>query len=289
MNIIKKNFSRLYMAYDTIFNTKVIEGGKFNWIKLKSLSYMPIILPFLKEKINNFLSRKERKNYIIQNKVAKFFLYNNDDTLGKSSQYFEHHLQHFLDDTENKKLFVDIGTNIGFYTLYAINKKGFQKSICFEANPDTFKVLNKNIELNNLDKNVDLKNFGLGDKEDKLTFLQNKTHTGGSKFISSEEKSNYTGENYNIIDVNIKKFDDIISNKNIDINDIGFIKMDVEGFEYNVLIGMKETLTKLNKGTKLFIEIWGKHPKLEETKKFIQDNGFVLKENIGSNYLYIKK
>lgn len=283
-----KTLKKLYIAYDIAFNTQVIQWWKFHWITLKCISYISILFPIFSKKVDTYLYTQKRKRYIIKNKVAIFSLYNNNDSLWKSSQYFEYYLQHYLDGTDNKKLFVDIGSNIWFYTLLALHKKWFDRAICFEANPETFQLMRKNIELNNLNEKVDLCNFGLWDTTSKISFLQNKTHTWWSKFIGNDVSKKYEWNNYKIIDVAVKKFDDTIKEKEINVRNIWFIKIDVEWFEYNVLWWMKESLSQLLLWTKLFIEIRERHPKIKETREFIINNWFTLKEKIWSNYLYIK-
>jgi hypothetical protein len=57
---------------------------------------------------------------------------------------------HFLREDD---LFVDIGANIGSYTLLAANEVGAE-TISIEPIPATFNTLKTNMRLNNLDKNV---------------------------------------------------------------------------------------------------------------------------------------
>ena len=144
----------------------------------------------------------------------------------------------------NSKIFIDVGANIGFYSISFSNK--FEKVYSFEPNKRNFIVLKKNIEANNL-KNIKVFNYGLGDKEEVLL---GKSNTKGELFQTSGfalSKKNLEGES-----VLIKKGDDFLQFKEKKI----IVKIDVEGFELYVLKGLEKTLT--NNICVLQIEIWKK-------------------------------
>lgn len=145
----------------------------------------------------------------------------------------------------NSDIMIDIGANIGFYSILLSNK--FMKIYSFEPNNRNFKVLKKNIETNNL-KNIKIYNFGLG--ENKETLIGN-SKTKGQLFQTSGfsiSKDNVQGES-----VSIEKGDDILQFNNKIIT----IKIDVEGFELFVLKGLKEVLS--HNFCIIQIEIWEKN------------------------------
>ncbi len=277
-------YIRMYL--DTTFKTKVLNGSKLNFLIIKHLTLVSSFIPFLKQPTQRFLKNK-KKEIIIQNKLGKFLVYPNNDTIGKSSPYFEYYLQHYIPNSKNNNTFIDIGGNIGFYSFLA-NKNNFREIHTFEANPDTFKTLNKNIVLNNLTKKIISNNIALGSKKTELIFAKNKTHTGVSRVI--QDKKNYKKkENEELISIKQITFDEYSTKNKIKIEDINFIKIDVEGFEYEVLKGMKKTLKKLKPITKMFIEIQQKNKNKDEVLKLLEENNFKIKEQKGSNYLLIKK
>jgi FkbM family methyltransferase len=129
-------------------------------------------------------------------------------------------LLHYL---KKDSFFIDIGANIGVYTLLAsgVNKCN---SICIEPIPKTFNYLKKNIELNNLQDKVTCLNIGLSKEKDNLYFTKDKdtvNHVVGK-------------ESDNTIKVDVDTLDNIIP-ENFSAETL--IKLDVEGFEYNVLKG----------------------------------------------------
>ncbi|MFP4401626.1 MAG: FkbM family methyltransferase [Candidatus Nanoarchaeia archaeon] len=277
---------QIKMYLDTTFKTKVLKGSKLNFLIIKHLTLVSSFIPFLKQPTQRFLKNK-KKEMIIQNKLGKFSVYPNNDTIGKSSPYFEYYLQHYIPNTKNNNTFIDIGGNIGFYSFLA-NENNFKEIHTFEANPDTFKILNKNINLNNLKKKIIPNNIALGSKTSELIFAKNKTHTGGSRVI--QDKKHYKKqENEELISVKQITFDEYSKNNKLKVENINFIKIDVEGFEYEVLKGMKNTLKQLKPTTKIFIEIWQRNKHKEEVLKLLEENNFKIKEQKGSNYLLIKK
>jgi FkbM family methyltransferase len=129
--------------------------------------------------------------------------------------------------------FIDIGANIGTWSLYASNIVGVSGTIlCFEPHPKNYNFLSQNIKLNNFN-NIQTFNFGLSDSDTLLNF----TNTFDTMNHVSDSKSN------NTIIVPVKKLDDFTKNFNI----IDLIKIDVEGYELFVLKGAIATLRKTKK------------------------------------------
>ena len=152
---------------------------------------------------------------------------------------------HQYSKRNNSEIFLDIGANIGFYSILFSNK--LKQIYSFEPNKRNFLVLTKNIERNKL-KNIKIFNFGLGEKKD---VLKGHSNTKGELFQTSgfaKSKNNNTGE-----EVLIKKGDDVLKFKNKNIT----LKIDVEGFELFVLKGLEKTLSSNH--CILQIEIWEKN------------------------------
>jgi len=74
----------------------------------------------------------------------------------------------------NKGAFIDIGANIGRYSIMLGRKYNSMKIVSIEASKETFEILKKNIKLNNL-KNVIPLNMAISDKRGISNFyLSNK-------------------------------------------------------------------------------------------------------------------
>ena len=123
---------------------------------------------------------------------------------------------------------IDVGANIGNHSVFF--SKFFKKVYSFEPNPTTFKLLEINSKLSN---NIYVKKMGLSNKEVISNLLENKSNIGGSKLTN--KKSEKT------IDIKLTTLDQEI---NIIKEKINLLKIDVEGHEFEVIQGSKETITK---------------------------------------------
>ena len=161
---------------------------------------------------------------------------------------------------------LDIGANIGNHSLYFSKVAGFKKIICFEPVEDTFNLLKKNVEINNLENVIFPQKVGVGKKEGKAKVLSyNIFNTGGAELEESED-----GE--------IK----IVSVDELELESVDFVKIDTEGFEKAVIEGAINTLKKYH--PIIYIEILDKNyeyinEKLVEINYKCIDLGY-------DNYLY---
>lgn len=138
-------------------------------------------------------------------------------------------LLHFLRPEDT---FFDVGANVGSYTLLA-SSVCKAKSFSFEPSPITFNILTENIVLNKLEDLVQTINKGVGKENGILRFSESEDTT--NHVIADNEKSNYT------IEVPIVALNDYYS-----MAKPALIKIDVEGFETEVLNGADQLLKDLN-------------------------------------------
>ena len=135
--------------------------------------------------------------------------------------------------------FIDIGANIGLFSIYAsgiIGENG--KIITFEPSPATFSRLKENIELNKF-KNVEIRNIGISDKKGELTLnISESGHDAWDTFAPNINKKMFNKSTT----VPVHTLDDELME--IDKEKIALVKIDVEGWEKFVLNGAKEFLTK---------------------------------------------
>lgn len=124
--------------------------------------------------------------------------------------------------------FVDVGANIGSYTILASKvRKAF--SISFEPVPSTFYWLKLNIAANEIEGLVDARNIGCSGEPGILRFSKN------------EDTTNHVlvdGENVESIAVYTLPMDEALKRTPI------MIKIDAEGFETEVLRGSQGLLKK---------------------------------------------
>ena len=139
----------------------------------------------------------------------------------------------------NSTHFLDIGANVGFYSLALMTVNNDLMVDAFEPQPNVFKRLLENVKLNNFSSSINIHNIGLGNKEGELTmFVPRLTGTSGASFYDLHEEE---GDSIKI-KVPVLTLDSILES----MPDL--LKIDVEGFELNVLIGA-ERIVGLSKPT----------------------------------------
>lgn len=133
---------------------------------------------------------------------------------------------------QNGSLIFDIGANIGQYSLMFSNLVGQSgKIFSFEPDYKNFSFLQFNVNINKC-HNVTCLPFGIGKEDSELEFYRD-TETGGRM---GSFKKEFVGENYKGFkeNVTLKSFDSIIKT----YGKPDFVKVDVEGFEEEVIKGL---------------------------------------------------
>jgi len=122
--------------------------------------------------------------------------------------------------------FVDIGAHIGYYTIYVGNLVRSRGSVvAIEPNKRYFDTLKKNININGIEETTKAYNVALSDKIGKAKM----GGQGDTHFIQSD-----------IGNVEVISFDELCEKENIKPD---IVKIDVNGAEVKVLLGMTKTLS----------------------------------------------
>jgi len=141
-------------------------------------------------------------------------------------------------ETDNKNPFIiDGGSNIGISMLFFKNKFPSAKMLCFEPDPNAFRMLQKNVEVNNI-KNVMLVNAALSNK------------TGYTHFYGEVDGEEPDARGNSIIKVwgNQRKNSAKILVKTVQLSSyidskVDFLKLDIEGAEQQVLEEIEQKLS----------------------------------------------
>ncbi|WP_286080278.1 FkbM family methyltransferase [Parablautia intestinalis] len=133
-------------------------------------------------------------------------------------------------------VFFDVGANLGWYTMNVKKQNPQMKIYAFEPVTETFNKLNRNVELNKLEK-VDMYNIGLYKEDTTLKFYYDIVASGASSMQNLRENSE-TRE----ITCKMERLDDFVNCH--DIRTIDFVKCDVEGSELFVYEGGIESIKK---------------------------------------------
>ena len=129
---------------------------------------------------------------------------------------------------------LDIGANMGVFSIYAATKH--TQVYAFEPYYLAQNLLYQNIAINHYDKNIHVVNLALGDKISSVTFYEDKQSIGSGSIISRESRQ---GAHFDIKCTTLDKWVDEQHLQNVD-----FIKADIEGAERLMLAGAKLTLKK---------------------------------------------
>lgn len=136
------------------------------------------------------------------------------------------------------KVFVDIGAHVGTWSFLFAEKASHIYS--FECTPRTYNFLCGNIALHNLDDKITAQKMAIGNTNGMTTVYVRSEDGGGNSCLFTN------GVPHTV---------PIATLDSLNLSNVGMIKIDVEGFEKNVIEGMQETLRRNNYPIVLF-ESW---------------------------------
>ena len=146
---------------------------------------------------------------------------------------------HLLDQCLRKgDTFLDVGANIGLMSLFASRKVGSEGAVyAYEPQKESYEVLARNIEINAAN-NIHAFPIGIGSSKMKAPlFRSTKIGRGADSFIRESPDSPKWEES-----VDILPLDTIVRDQKIE--SVRMVKIDVEGWEFEVLRGAETLLSK---------------------------------------------
>lgn len=215
-------------------------------------------------------------DYVEKFKKAQFYF--NNPSLNRWRKYefdYKQYIkfkQKWLSENEFKTI-LDIGANVG-QSAIALSLAYPQASIhSFEPLPDCFEKLQN---VSQLLSNIIAHNYALGSKAGELSFEHNAYSASSSllKITDNHHKHFPHTESVIMTKVPVARLDDLA--KKLDIQKNIMIKMDVQGYEYEVIRGATNILSK----TKVVImetsfeTLYEEQPLFEEIYKAMTDLGF---------------
>lgn len=201
----------------------------YRWRKISKFLKSFLILP--KEKVlvktlygfNIFVNPKKRKGL--------------EESIYYSGSYEKGFIDFLDKNLKQSDVFIDVGANIGFVTLFASKKVGKKgKVISFEPHPFIFNDLLENIKVNNYSNIVSI-NCALGAFDEISTLKERESINGGASTLLDLSGNDLSFK------VEVRRFENIYI-EGLNCEDIKFVKIDVEGFELAVLQGMESILTR---------------------------------------------
>ena len=181
-----------------------------------------------------------------------------------------------LIDANNINCFVDIGANCGIYSFKLASHFENLKIFAFEPNKEAYEKFTKSLKVNSsISNNIKIFNFGLSDKKSKLK-MRSKVKYGYSQTGGSVIHDNKSYNDVNIYDADFEIGDEKLNLINSNIA----IKIDVEGHEFDVLLGLKKLLK--NNNCILQIELFDSN--FEKSNNFLINNNFKIISETNANF-----
>lgn len=179
----------------------------------------------------------------------------------------------FLNIVKPGMCVVEVGANVGYYSLLAASQVGINGSLyTFEANPRMYDLLRKNLDINGFLSIANYINKAVTNRIGIIEFAVFKEYLGSS-FISSLSKQEIAKYPTEIIKVESTSLDVALGN-NIRVD---ILKIDAEGSEPLIIKGAYNLL-KNNHDIKLIIEFnisnFEKESQAYEYLKSLRDMGF---------------
>lgn len=142
----------------------------------------------------------------------------------------------FLEKLRPGMVVIDVGANIGYYSIMASKNIGpLGKVLAFEPEENNFKLLLKNIEINEC-KNIILVKKAISDRDGFSELFIHRDNLGMHSLVSDSSQNGPIRQNVETITL------DAFIEQNIKNSRIDIIKIDVEGAEGRVLKGAKALL-----------------------------------------------
>ncbi len=187
-----------------------------------------------------------RKSYasgkIIETRMGRFATRPNTLDFQYINYAYELHIKKFI-EKEQFNVFIDAGACLGEYSIW-LGRKG-KRCFAFEPVSLSFHEIERNIELNQVNKNVTAFNYGLGLKHSVEFFEKNDINPGANKKVD--------GPGINTEEFEINSLDEKLQGFDLDKDSRIIMKIDVEGMELDTIMGAEKFINRF-KNIVLIIE-----------------------------------
>lgn len=143
-------------------------------------------------------------------------------------------------------VFLDVGANIGYFSLLAASVVGSRGTVfAFEPDPDNYRLLKANIELNGMVHCIKAVEAALGDSSGEARLYLSENNLGDHQVYAGEGRrssvsiARHHGSEY--LEGRLQRLD--------------LVKVDTQGSEFQVIAGLMPLLQDLNSKPRLVIEL----------------------------------
>jgi FkbM family methyltransferase len=178
----------------------------------------------------------------------------------------------------NFDLFVDVGANIGLYSLLAAGSGKVADILAFEPDLRNNYQFRANILLNDFVNLIQVRDVGLSNETGGVEFLQQQGSSTGKSRIGKTAPVTTKAKDYRKITIPISRFDDDFQYQGRHI----FVKMDVEGHELLALQGMERLLAE--NSCLLQVEVFAEN--LAAVEELMTGQGYSKFQEIGDDRFF---
>jgi FkbM family methyltransferase len=172
-------------------------------------------------------------------RYVRFFVANENDEIQRehrSGLFYEPEELAIIARHYRGSTFLDVGSNVGNHAVYAATVMNAPKVICVEPNPVAAEVLELNLLLNDLRARTEILRCGFSSRAVQAHIGWSPAgNLGATHFVEGSGP------------VSMVRGDDVVQ------GDVGFIKIDAEGFELDVLAGLETTIARCR--PPIFVEV----------------------------------
>lgn len=193
------------------------------------------------------LFRAAKANYADNVLGHRMYLDSQDSlALSRNGVYEPLTTAYFQSALQEGQVVLDIGANIGYYTLLFARQVGPQGHVyAFEPEPTNYALLCQNVVLNGY-RNVTLINGAVANRTGRLSLFISQSNQGDHRLYDSHDGRER-------IEVRSMRLDDTFADS--DHQKIDFVKMDIQGAEHHAVEGMMSLLHR-NPQVILVTEFW---------------------------------
>ena len=167
---------------------------------------------------------------LVEAKPGPMYVYKNDQFVSKAIKTYGEYCHAEIDImklfTKKESMYIDVGVNIGYHSL-AMHKETGCAVVGFEPNPTHFAVAGENCK----DLPIQIFNAALGSRKDVIKMTD----------VTIDDAGNY-GETKQDDEGTIEA--QCITLDSLNMPEISGMKIDVEGFELDVMKGAEQTINK---------------------------------------------
>ncbi|ARS89970.1 FkbM family methyltransferase [Natrarchaeobaculum aegyptiacum] len=194
-----------------------------------------------------------------------------------TTRIYERELERVERERNEPMVVLDVGSNAGYFALSALGATSEETDlIAFEPDGRTLPLLGENVERNGYADRVTVEELAIGPEPGAAT-IELASHSNLNQ-IRTDEIGAHTKAVQSTRQVTMESIDSYLRTSEIDPAAVGAVRMDVEGYEIEIIDGMKRLLES-DHPLLLFLEM---HPHMlrhEQTKAFLEtleNAGFVV-------------